>query len=244
MPMESSNSTSPAEVEIAPVVRTAVIRFVFLGVLMLTVLFLSAGRLDWWEGWAYTAVALVTMIVGRFYLIFTAPDQIVERMDAPQREQVKAWDRFFVLLLGFLGPVVAWIVAGLDVRYGWSPDLPLAVQLITLALILAGTTFSNWAMVVNRFYSSHVRIQEDRGHAVVDRGPYRILRHPGYAGDLVAWIAVPFFFSSMWVAIPSLVVILAYFVRTALEDRTLQEELPGYREYTGKVRYRLIPGIW
>jgi protein-S-isoprenylcysteine O-methyltransferase Ste14 len=211
---------------------------------MLAVLLLSAGRLDWWEGWAYTAVALLTMIVGRFYLIFTAPDQIVERMDAPQREHVKPWDRVFVLLIAFLGPVAAWIVAGLDVRHGWSPDIPLTVQLVALAMLLAGTVFSNWAMIVNRFYSSHVRIQKDRGHSVVSRGPYSVLRHPGYAGDLVAWIAVPFFFSSYWVAIPCALVILAYFARTALEDRTLQEELPGYREYAAKVRYRLIPGLW
>ena len=242
--MDSSDSTSPSSVETAPVVRTAVARFVFLGALMIAVLFLSAGRWDWWEAWAYVAVALVTMIAARFYLIFTAPDQIVERMDAPQREQVKDWDRPFVLLIGFFGPVVAWFVAGLDVRFGWSSDLPIAVQIVALVLVLAGTTFSNWAMIVNCFYSSHVRIQEDRGHAVVGRGPYRILRHPGYAGDLVSWIAIPFFFSSLWVAIPCLVVIIAYIVRTALEDRTLHEELPGYRAYAGKVRYRLLPGIW
>ena len=242
--MDSSDSTSPSSVETAPVVRAAVTRFVFLGALMIAVLFLSAGRWAWWEAWAYVAVALVTMIAARFYLIFTAPDQIVERMDAPQREQVKDWDRPFVLLIGFFGPVVAWFVAGLDVRFGWSSDLPIAIQIVALVLVLAGTTFSNWAMIVNCFYSSHVRIQEDRGHAVVDRGPYRILRHPGYAGDLVSWIAIPFFFSSLWVAIPCLVVIIAYIVRTALEDRTLHEELPGYRDYAGKVRYRLLPGIW
>ncbi|MGD2254062.1 MAG: isoprenylcysteine carboxylmethyltransferase family protein [Anaerolineales bacterium] len=242
--MKTTNQTPPSREAIAPLVGQAVIRFVFLAVLMVVVLFWSAGKWNWWEGWAYMAVSLLTMIVGRFYLIFTAPDQIVERMEAPQREHVKPWDRFFVLLIAFLGPVAAWVVAGLDVRYGWSPDLPLAIQWIALALILAGTTFSNWAMIVNRFYSSHVRIQKDRGHAVVSSGPYRLLRHPGYAGDLVAWIAVPFFFSSTWVAIPCVLVILAYFVRTALEDRTLQAELPGYREYAGKVRYRLIPGLW
>jgi protein-S-isoprenylcysteine O-methyltransferase Ste14 len=115
---------------------------------------------------------------------------------------------------------------------------------IAVTLICTGAMFSSGAMIVNRFYSSHVRLQKDRAHAVVSSGPYRVLRHQGYAGDLVAWMAAPFFFSSYWVAIPCAVVILAYFVRTGLEDRTLQEELPGYREYAGKVRYRLIPGIW
>jgi len=242
--MESSNSTPPSKVEIAPVARMAVFRFLFLGAFMLAVLFLSADRLDWWEAWAYMAVALVPMIVARFYLIFTAPDQIVERVDAPQREHVKPWDRIFVLVIAFLGPVAAWIVAGLDVRYGWSPDLPIAIQIVALVFVLAGTTFSNWAMIVNRFFSSHVRIQTDRGHTVVSNGPYRIVRHPGYAGAILSWIAAPIFFSSYWVSIPAILMIIANILRTTLEDRTLQEELPGYQEYTQRVRYRLMPGIW
>lgn len=101
-----------------------------------------------------------------------------------------------------------------------------------------------WAMVVNRFFSSHVRIQADRGHTVVSAGPYRVVRHPGYAGGILAWIAAPVFFSSYWVTIPSVAVITLTIIRTALEDRTLKEELPGYSEYTERVRYRLVPGIW
>jgi len=99
-------------------------------------------------------------------------------------------------------------------------------------------------MLANRFFSSHVRIQTERGHQVVDRGPYRIVRHPGYAGLLVTWVAAPLFFSSYWMLIPTVIAIAAGVWRAALEDHTLQEELPGYKEYARRVRYRLLPGIW
>jgi len=244
MEMSAYRSKQPADVEKSQVVTTAVIRFIFLGALMLAALFLSSGRLDWWEGWVYFGVSMATMMAFRFYLISRDPDQLVERMEAGQRENVKPWDRLLVAVIAFLGPIAAWIVAGLDARNGWSPDLPDNVQFMALAVLILGILFSNWAMIANRFYSSHVRIQTDRGHAVVSHGPYRLLRHPGYAGDVWAWTAVPFFFSSYWIAIPSLLVILAYIVRIVLEDRALHEELPGYREYARKVRYRLVPGIW
>jgi protein-S-isoprenylcysteine O-methyltransferase Ste14 len=241
----SNQGTSPTPpVETSNVVVTALVRFIFLGALMLAALFLSAGRLDWWAGWAYFVVSLGSMIVFRFYLISLDPGQVVERMEAPTQENVKAWDRPFVLLLGFLGPLSAWIVAGLDVRFGWSPELPIWAQIVALVVLILGILFFNWALITNRFFSSHVRIQTDRGHTVVSSGPYRIVRHPGYAGDALAWLAVPILFSSCWVAIPTVIVLLAYIVRIIMEDRALQEELPGYKEYASKVRYRLGPGIW
>jgi protein-S-isoprenylcysteine O-methyltransferase Ste14 len=98
-------------------------------------------------------------------------------------------------------------------------------------------------MVVNRFFSSHVRIQADRGHGLVSAGPYHVVRHLGYADGISAWIAAPVFFSPYWVAVPSVVITLTI-IRTAPEDRTLQEELSGYHEYTEGVQYRLIPRVW
>ncbi len=242
--MGNQETSKSAPVAKSSVVVTVVVRFIFLGGMMLAALFLSAGTLDWWEGWTYFAASLGSMIVFRFYLISLDPGQVIERMEAPEQENVKKWDRPFVLLLGFLGPLIAWIVAGLDVRFGWSPSLPIEVQIVALVVLILGILLFNWALITNRFFSSHVRIQSDRGHAVVSSGPYRIVRHPGYLGDALAWIAVPFLFSSYWVAIPTVFVLLAYIVRIVLEDRALQDELPGYKEYVGKVRYRLIPGIW
>ena len=221
-----------------------VLRFFITALFMLALLFLAAGRLDWWEAWAYVAMSLVMLVGSRAVLILKYPDLAQERAAAGRRGDVQPWDRFLMPLVAIYGPVVSWIVAGLDVRFGWSPDLPDAVQLIALGLIALGSLIGTWAMLTNRFFSSHVRIQTDRGHTVVDTGPYRYVRHPGYAGGLLSWLAGPFFFSSYWVAVPTVIVILANLLRTSLEDRTLQAELPGYREYAQRVRYRLVPGVW
>jgi len=222
----------------------AVIRFLFTMLLIPGVLFIAAGRLQWWEGWAYTGMTLVVLVLSRSLILIKSPDVARERAEAGQREDVKAWDKFLVPATAIYGPLASWIVAGLDERFGWTPDLPDHIQIFALCAIFLGSMIGTWAMLVNRFFSSYVRIQTDRGHTVVSAGPYRVVRHPGYAGSILAWIAAPVFFSSYWVAIPSIVVIILTIIRTALEDRTLKEELPGYREYAERVRYRLMPGIW
>jgi protein-S-isoprenylcysteine O-methyltransferase Ste14 len=219
-------------------------RFTIIVILMLAVLFLAAGRINWWEGWAYVIQAIIIIMVSRGFMMLKNPDLIMERAEAAHRENIKSWDRILMPLVATYGPLVSWIIAGLDVRFGWSPDLPDWIQIIALAMIAAGSLFGSWAMITNRFFSSQVRIQTDRGHTVISNGPYRFMRHPAYAGGLVSWIAAPFFFSSYWVAIPSIIVIVATILRTELEDRTLQEELPGYKAYAQEVRYRLVPGIW
>jgi protein-S-isoprenylcysteine O-methyltransferase Ste14 len=132
----------------------------------------------------------------------------------------------------------------LDFRFEWSPPLPLAVHVVSLAVILLGYAFSTWAMIANRFFSGTVRIQTERGHTTVTDGPYRIVRHPGYAGAVIAYLVTPFALGTLWALVPTGLTVILYVVRTALEDRTLQEELPGYAEYAKKTRFRLVPGIW
>jgi protein-S-isoprenylcysteine O-methyltransferase Ste14 len=222
----------------------AIVRFLFIWIFMLAVLFLAAGRIDWWEAWAYVAMSVFVLLSSRSILLLKSPGLASERAEASQRENVKSWDRILMPSTAIVGPLVSWVLAGLDERFGWSPDLPDSVQLIALAVILLGGMIGTWAMIANRFFSSHVRIQTDRGHTVVTDGPYRIVRHPGYAGGILSWIAAPFFFSSYAVVVPTVLVIFAMVIRTALEDRTLQAELPGYKEYAGSVRYRLLPGLW
>jgi protein-S-isoprenylcysteine O-methyltransferase Ste14 len=220
------------------------IRLLITTIFTLGILFLSAGSLQWWEGWAYAGMTLFVLVLSRSLILLKNPDMANERAEAGKKEDVKTWDKILVPLIAVYSPLISWIIAGLDERFGWTPDLPDSIQIIALCLIFLGLMVSSWAMVVNRFFSSHVRIQTDRGHTVVSSGPYRVVRHPGYAGGVVAWIFAPVFFSSYWVAIPSIVVIVLTIIRTLLEDRTLQEELPGYREYTERVHYRLLPGIW
>ena len=220
------------------------IRFLFTTLLMLGVLFLAAGTIHWWEAWIYVGMTLAVLIVSRVILFRKNPDLAVERAQAAGKEDVKGWDKVLMPVTAVYGPVVSWIVAGLDHRYDWSPDLPDWIQLIGLGLIILGSAVGTWAMIANQFFSSHVRIQIDRGHSVVNEGPYRFVRHPGYAGGLVSWIGGPIYFSSFWVILPTILVMIASIIRTEREDQTLLKELPGYADYARETRYRLIPGIW
>ena len=240
--MNEESSSATIKNEFTPL--QFVIRFLFTAVLMLGVLFLSAGTFRWWEAWVYVGVSLPLLFASRVLIYVKSPDLVLERAGAGAMEDVKEWDRVLVPIIAIYGPIITWIVAGLDHRFSWSPDLPVWIQLFALALFILGNLIATWAMVVNRFFSSHVRIQTDRSHSVIKDGPYRVVRHPGYAGGLLFWIAAPFFFSSYWLIVPVVLVIGLTFVRTYKEDQTLCQELPGYEEYAGETRYRLIPGIW
>ena len=242
--MVDKKKTNYKDMNKSKIIQIVILRFLFTIIFMLAVLFLSAGRLDWWEGWAYAGFTLVILIVSRVVMLINDPEMIIERMAAGQEENVKPWDKIFVPVISLYLPLVTWIVAGLDARFGWSPDLPDGVQIAALCVNFAASMFGTWATFANRFFSSHVRIQTDREHTVVREGPYRFMRHPGYTGGIVSWLSTPIFFSSTWAWIPTILTITGYVIRTALEDRTLQEELPGYMEYTQEVRYRLLPGIW
>lgn len=221
-----------------------ILRFLAMSLVLVAVLFLAAGKLDWWEGWAYVIQAFIVLVFSRAILIRKNPDLAQERAEAGSKENVKPWDRILMPLMSICLPVMAWIVCGLDERFGWSPDLPDGIQLIALLLMFAGSMLGTWAMIVNRFFSSMMRIQSERGHTVVSGGPYRFVRHPGYAGNVLSWIASPVFFSSIWAAIPAILAIIVTVARTALEDRTLRADLSGYRDYAKIVRRRLVPGIW
>ena len=131
------------------------------------------------------------------------------------------------------------IVAGLGHRDNWSSEFPL--WLIVTAL---GYAFAAWALVESRLFSSGVRIQIDRGHVVCDTGPYRFVRHPGYAGSILPLSGIVLALGSVWALIPAVVALIITVIRTVLEDQALQEELPSYRAYARRVHYRLIPGIY
>jgi len=177
-------------------------------------------------------------------VIRTNPDLLAERAQSLDREDVRGWDRLILFFLLLVGPLAMMIVAGLDERFGWSPQIPLTPRLVALAIMVLGYTVGTWAMAVNRYYSAVVRIQKDRGQTVVTDGPYRFVRHPSYATGIVASLMIPILLGSLWALIPCGLVVLGTIIRTALEDKTLLEELDGYKEYAARVRYRLLPGIW
>lgn len=210
-------------------------------VLQGAILFISAGRLDWVMAWVYIAIYLGVVSINSMVLIPRNPELIAER--GQPKENTKDWDKTISGLVGvaFLGSLV---IAGLDVRFEWSPEIALAVLVVGTVLLVLGNALFSWAMISNAFFSTLVRIQEDRSHTVATNGPYRFVRHPGYVGWILMSFGIPVMLGSLWAVIPGALSALLMIVRTALEDRTLQNELPGYKEYAAQVRYRLLPGVW
>ena len=220
------------------------LRFAAFMLLLPMVLFIAAGRLNWVWAWVYVGIVVFFMLVSRIAVIRTNPDLLAERAQSLEREDIRGWDRVILFFLLLVGPLAMMIVAGLDERFGWSPQVPLAFRLAALAIMLAGYSVATWAMAVNRYFSAVVRIQKDRGQTVVTDGPYRLVRHPSYATGIVSSLMIPILLGSLWALIPCGLVAVVTVIRTALEDKTLLEELDGYKEYAQRVRYRLLPGIW
>jgi protein-S-isoprenylcysteine O-methyltransferase Ste14 len=208
------------------------------------VLLVCGGDLGWWQAWLYSLLIFVAGVGGRIWAERRHPGLMAERQNMDSVQKAKAWDRvlapLMALSIGF--PMV--IVAGLDYRYNWSPELPLWLMVLGFVLISLGYAYAAWALAENRFFSSVVRIQTDRGHVVCDSGPYRFVRHPGYAGNIPPLFGIALVLGSLWALIPAMVALIITVVRTVLEDQTLQDDLPGYRDYAQRVRYRLIPWIY
>jgi protein-S-isoprenylcysteine O-methyltransferase Ste14 len=203
------------------------------------VFFLCAGRLNLVMAWIYIAMVLVNTSITSLIM---NPELIIERSEI--KKDTKSWDILPAILIGRVGPLVILIVAGLDVRFGWSQQFSLVLQIVAWGIAILGLLVTDWAVVSNKFFSGVVRIQKERGHTVVTSGPYRYIRHPGYVGAILHNIATPVILSSLWALIPAVLVVCITIIRTVFEDRTLQEELDGYKLYTKRVRYRLLPNIW
>ena len=205
------------------------------------VLFLSAGRWDWAMGWAF--VILTALWVGATALVVIPrnPDLLAERLGF--RKGAKTWDAVIMSIVG-LALVACCIVAGLDVRNEWTRGISPLLQVAALVIVVLGYALTVWATAANPFFSLIVRIQKERGHTVAAGGPYRFVRHPAYVGGLVLYLATPVMLGSLWALILGGLSALLMVVRTVLEDKMLLNELDGYKDYTRRVRYRLVPGAW
>ena len=205
-------------------------------VLIGVTLFVSAGRVDLPFFWAYLIVCVVCFTVATFTI---EPDLFRERI-RPGGQPLKL--RYYALLLPV---VIHWIIAGLDVgRLHWSDTVPLALQTLALVIFTGGLLLIARAMSVNRFFSSIIRLQNDRGHHLVTAGPYRWVRHPGYLAGLMFCLASGIALGSWLALIPALFCVPLLLNRTIAEDRFLKANLTGYAEYAERVRYRWLPGIW
>lgn len=206
-------------------------------------LFVPAGRLDWVEAWAFIFAYTAFLAFYAWWGLKRDPEQLHERGRAHKADNVKPWDRTILAAYTVLLPLTP-IVAGLDAgRYRWSTVPPYVKGLAWLGLFLAGTLVF-WALTANTYLSRMARIQDDRGQVAITTGPYRFVRHPMYLGIIVLFLCMPVALGSWWALLPSIVIGFLFVLRTAKEDRMLRDELPGYVEYTRRVRYRLAPGIW
>ncbi|UPT78594.1 isoprenylcysteine carboxylmethyltransferase family protein [Sulfurovum sp. XGS-02] len=217
---------------------------VFIHLFIPLILLVCGGDPSWWQAWIFGVLLFVAGTGGRFLAEKRHPGILVERADSEKTMNAKPWDKVLspLMAISLTFPLV--IVAGLDHRYGWTPLFSTSIHTFGLVLVALGYAFATWALIENRFFSSTVHIQTDRGHSVCDSGPYRIVRHPGYAGNLLALPGIIMALNSMWTLIPALAALAIAVLRTALEDKTLHEELQGYRDYAQRVRYRLIPWIY
>ncbi len=204
------------------------------------VLILSSGRLNWAWAWAFIGLYLIGILINASFLLHYSPETIAERARA---SGMKNWDRMIGGLWTVMHFVVMLLIAGLDERFGWTGPIPFPLHLAGGVIFALGFALFSWAMISNAYFATVVRIQNDRGHTVCATGPYRFVRHPGYVGAIIQSFAIPVMLGSLWALIPGGVAALLMVFRTAPEDRTLRDELDGYRGYTSRVRYRLLPGV-
>ncbi len=209
-------------------------------VILAGLLFVLARHLDWTLGWIYVAIFAATWAITLACLLRWNPELIRWRMYPGKG--TKTWDKVW---LGLFAPVAiaVYVVAVLEAREGVSSAQG-AAWLLGLAIFVPSWALVIWSMVVNPFFEKTVRIQTDRGHRVIDTGPYAYVRHPGYVGFAGWMLSTPLLLASAWAFVPALLAVILLVIRTALEDRTLRAELPGYAEYAARVRFRLIPRVW
>jgi protein-S-isoprenylcysteine O-methyltransferase Ste14 len=221
--------------------RRVVLGLIALPVFFALFMFLPAGTWSWPKGWLFVLIELC--IVSAVFLVLQRvnPEVIVAR--SCFHEETKRWDKVLLCLYSPAMSAVVVVAALDDSRFHWFP-VPWWVCGIGYALLFAGIGVVTWAEGVNKFFEVTVRIQTERGHSVIDTGPYAIARHPGYVGGILHAIGIALSLGSLWALIPAGFASMVLIVRTQWEDQTLQAELNGYKEYATKVRYKLVPGVW
>jgi protein-S-isoprenylcysteine O-methyltransferase Ste14 len=218
------------------------IRGAFFGMTGYTILvLLSVGKWNWTWGWVYMFLLTTAMASHVLVLVPINPALLADRAGGMRQRGAKRWD-IRLATIASLSYIAIMIIAGLDKRWGWTGTVSLGLHISGILFFITGWVFFLWAMTSNPFFSESVRIQEN--HQVAKHGPYRLVRHPGYFGNVIGCLGQPLLFGSWWAFSPAMLTIIAFIIRTALEDRTLQKELNGYSDYVKQVRHRLIPGIW
>jgi len=202
------------------------------------ILFIAAGTLFWKWAWAVMLLSVFLLMINWTLL----PAELIEERGR-KKENVKKWDKTLTSIISFQ-VILMYVFSGLDYRFNWTGNVPIIINIAGLIFIFLGSLMFTWSMVSNRFFSTLVRLQIDRKHTVATGGPYQYVRHPGYLGYITFTLATPVALGAFSGLIFSVIIGILLIVRTALEDATLKKELPGYAEYTKKVKYKLIPFLW
>ncbi len=238
----ASTTINPKSVQTVKPFQWIALAVVYL--LIPLVFWICGGDLGWWQAWVYSTLIIIAGVGMRIWANLRHPGLEAERAKFGKAQDVKGWDKILAPLVALSVGFPLYIIAGLDHRFHWSPIFLPWINILGLILCAIGYCLAGWALIENRFFSSVVRIQTERGHAVCDSGPYRFIRHPGYSGNIWPLAGIVLALNSLWAIIPAAIALALILTRTELEDRTLRGELPGYSEYTQQVHYKLIPWIY
>jgi protein-S-isoprenylcysteine O-methyltransferase Ste14 len=210
---------------------------------MAMLLFVAAGTLHWPAAWVFLAELGILGFASGLWLAWADPDLLRERMSPFVQRDQEASDRTLMKIISLA--FVVWLVfMPLDAcRFGWS-HVPLWVRWIGAIAIAVSLAIVHWTVLENRYAVVVVRVQHERGQHVITTGPYRLVRHPMYAGAILLFVGTPLLLGSWYGLIGAAVIIALFCVRITIEERTLRAELEGYVEYAASVPYRLIPGMW
>ncbi|HSQ26660.1 MAG TPA: isoprenylcysteine carboxylmethyltransferase family protein [Anaerolineales bacterium] len=244
MDENSHNHAEKAAEKQASFPRKAVIQFVIITAIFPLILFLVSGDWRWKQAWVFYAIHLVFSYVGRWIAWRRNPDLLAERGRHREHQDAMPGDQQLVLWAAVILPLVVWVVAAIEHRLVQPAVIPQSATWIAGVIVGIGYLIGNWAFIVNQFFSAVVRLQSERKQVVVSQGPYAIVRHPGYAGGILAYLAIPILLGSLWALLPTLINILLVILRTSREDIFLKQKLDGYQAYTEKVKYRLLPWVW
>ncbi|NLW33746.1 MAG: isoprenylcysteine carboxylmethyltransferase family protein [Fibrobacter sp.] len=206
------------------------------------VFFLTSGEINILRAWIYIGIYAIGGLIIGVMLLKKSPELLNDR--GKMQEGTKQFDKYIILTYFLFAIVITPFVAGIDRRFNLIELLPSFYLYIGIILYIFSTIFSIWPMLHNPFFEGTIRIQREKNHNVINTGPYKIVRHPGYLGMLLGSISLPLALGSLLAFIPLVIMIILIFIRTYFEDTTLQKELTGYPEYCKEVKYRLIPFIW
>lgn len=208
---------------------------------MVGAMFGAAGTWDWPRGWMFFGAYCALTFIACVWLWIVNPELFAAR--SKMQAGTKNWDKILTVVL-ILSYFVIFPVSALDdARFHWAPQ-PDSVVILGHILFALGFIGFTWASSVNRNFEATVRIQTDRGHKVVDTGPYAVVRHPGYIFAILMAAGMPLAMGSIYGLIPAAMMVLMILIRTLAEDATLKAELPGYKDYAMRVKHRWIPGVF